>query len=784
MLKGATEKETAAIGRRRRVTMTLDRLFHPAFALDRVRAWAVRFHWVIALSLYTALTLAVTFPLVFHLNDSIIGTSSDGDNMWYVWYIWWFRRALALGQDPANTHMIYVLVPRAQIFAASTSNGGLGALLLSVLSPLAAYNILILLGFALSGFTMYLLANELVKNRLACFVAGFLFTFTTDHFWRAEGHLNLATLQWLPLLVWRVCVFYRRPSRMNAVWMGLSIALVPLSDLYLSAYFLVPFALLFVLWLLVTDRAWLANRRHLLLTGLAAVIAIVVALPPLYSSLFEVDPGSRAAIAASAADALKTKYSSDLVAYFIPHPFNPLFGGIGRAIYLSMSSGPGVEQANYLGWVTITLAASAFLFARNRSRMTALWLALALSGLVMSLGPYIRIAGRGGWRHPNPLYDLLYNLPVLSNFRAPNRMGPTVMLPLALLAAYTIDSLADVFGRLDLRWGPRAGARMSRVALVGFCVVAMGASLAEHIQFAFPFPSSPVHIPAIYYQMAADPTPGYVLSLPLFPRGSDQYFQTIHHRPLIGGYVERESLPMVRSIENVPYLSFLYPFDSPIAKDPAAPNLVSLGDVYPITVTFKQGLEEAGVRYVVYQSRDIFSDIDKPWMRGFLVQQLGTPMYDNANEGVTAWRLDPGSSTASSSSVYRFTMGAGWLPGLLATTDKTHLLRYIQQDAQLIINAPQTGPLHLTLTAFSQGIPRTLVLRLNGQVILTHQFTLALQMETLDLGYLFLKQGSNVLELHSIEGCPANSTPGGGSSDQPCFGVSQLQMPDQPVVSR
>lgn len=790
------EPETAHKIRQAPAVLRLAQRGRAVVAADRSRAWAARYHWLIALALYTVITLVVTFPLIFHLGDSIIGTYPYGDNMWYVWYLWWFRKAVLMGQDPAYTHLIYALVPQVQIFAASTANGIQGMLLQVVTSPLAAYNIIVLLSFALSGFTMYLLANEFVKNRLACFVAGFLYTFTTDHFWRASGgHLSLTTLQWMPLLVWRVFAFYRRPTRMNAIWMGLGIAMVPINDLYLSAYFLVPFALLFVIWLLLTDRAWVANRSHLLLTALAGLVTLVVALPPLYSSLFQVDPDMRAAIITSTAVRFTAGYSSDLTAYFLPQPFNPLFGWIGSSIYQRMQNGPGLEQVNYLGWVTIALATSAFLFARNRTRTTALWLVLAVTGIVMSLGPFVHIAGKGGMNHVNPFYAILYNLPLLSNFRAPNRMGPTVTLALALLAAYTIESLAHVFGRLDLRLRPIAGARASRLALIGFCVVAMGLSLAEHIQFAFPFPTSTVHVPAIYYQMAADPTPGAVLSLPVYPRGTDHFYQIIHDRPLIGGYSERESLPMERSIENVPYLSFLYPFDSPIAGDPAAPSLVSHGDVYPITITFKQGLEQAGIRYVVYNSwvasiRPNYPELDpryptivKPWMRQFLLQQLGAPIYDNAAEGVTAWRLNPTTSPSSASQVYRYTMGTGWLPGLFATTDETQLVRYIQQDGQLLINAPYPGPLHLTMTASAQGSPRTMILTLNGQVVFTHHFTQAFQMETFDLGSLPLKQGTNVLQMHSVEGCPAYSKTDPRYTDLRCFGVSQIQMPGQQAVS-
>jgi hypothetical protein len=48
-------------------------------------------------------------------------------------------------------------------------------------------------------------------------------------------------------------------------------------------------------------------------------------------------------------------------------------------------------------------------------------------------------------------------------------------------------------------------------------------------------------------------------------------------------------------------------------------------------------------------------------MKTFLLQQLGTPFYDNHTEGLTAWRIDPGQPDPH---VYRLPMGTGRLPGL------------------------------------------------------------------------------------------------------------------------
>jgi hypothetical protein len=263
-------------------------------------AWLRQYPWALALAGYLAITLTITHPLVFHLGDTTIWPYKADDNLWYAWYPFQFRTALAAGQDPTYTHLMYALVPRIQLFADSYYSGVIGAALLTLMTPLAVYNVLVLLTFVLSGFTMYLLVNEFVPNRWACFIAGFLYTFSTFHFWHATGQLTLATMQWLPLAAWRAFAFYRRPNWRNAIWMGLALALLPLSDPYQAAYFTLPFGLLFVGGLLIANRRWLGERRNLVLAALGLAIAAAAALPLMATSL-HVDDEMRAAVAQESA---------------------------------------------------------------------------------------------------------------------------------------------------------------------------------------------------------------------------------------------------------------------------------------------------------------------------------------------------------------------------------------------------------------------------------------------------------------------------------------------------
>src|SRR5260370_9254970 len=99
--------------------------------------------------------------------------------------------------------------------------------------------------------------------------------------------------------------------------------------------------------------------------------------------------------------------------------------------------------------------------------------------------------------------------------------------------------------------------------------------------------------------MAADPVPGLVLTLPVYPRGTDLVYQTIHHRGLVGGYPVRTSYSMIRSFENVPYVSLFDWSDSAVASDPFAADENALHDIFPLPESFKQGLQEYGIRYII-----------------------------------------------------------------------------------------------------------------------------------------------------------------------------------------
>ena len=64
-----------------------------------------------------------------------------------------------------------------------------------------AYNTITIFAFVMGGLTMYWLAYHLTRSFWGSLLAGFIFTFSNYHFMHAQGHLQLISLEWIPLFV-------------------------------------------------------------------------------------------------------------------------------------------------------------------------------------------------------------------------------------------------------------------------------------------------------------------------------------------------------------------------------------------------------------------------------------------------------------------------------------------------------------------------------------------------------------------------------------------------------
>jgi hypothetical protein len=551
-------------------------------------------------------------------NKVIVGPYRDGDNFWHVWQLWTVHRSLVHGTDPAFTDRIYALIPGGvPIFVENWLSEIVGAFLGAATTPLVAYNILIWSSFALGGIVMYALAGEFTRSWLARMMAGVVFTFSTYHFWRAAGHLGEVTIEFMPLYAWRLIVLIRRPTPANAVWAALSLAAVPLSEVYYGPYFVYPFTLLVLIGLVVAERAWFTRRNSVLLTLAMGAGLILTAVP--LRSFFAVAPDVKALVASYAQSSLDP-LSADAATLFAPNSANPLFGSLTAGVYAHLPSPYPVEQAVYLGWIGLALAVLAAIVMR-RERWVWFWGAVTLAGVLLSLGPHLHVAGHTIM--PLPFYEVLYHWPGLSNFRAPNRLIVLAQVGLAVLAAYGVAIILE-----------RAGAKSQRTLLLArtLVVACMFASVAECLTWSFPLPAAPAIVAWPYSAVGQEQGDDALLELPLTNAGSEQFAQTVHGKRLVGGFTSRITANMTASLDKLPLTSyFTANVDSPIML--AGARAGETVDTRP----FSPQLRASDVRYVALHYDQLDPDSLK-WARDLLIRSFGQPRFDDA--GVVAiWQL-------------------------------------------------------------------------------------------------------------------------------------------------
>jgi len=233
---------------------------------------------------FAGLALALTFPLVLHLGDSV--PSDARDPMYALWLLSWDVRAVAGGLAHfADGNIFYPhhgvvfygdVVPALAAFYAP--------LVVLTRHPVAAYNILFLLSFVLSAYGAFLLVKRLSGSRSAGFIAGLIFAFFPYRFAHL-GHLELLFCGWIPFCFLFLHRYFDDPSPRNMLGVAVFYVLQVSSCAYYG-YYLTLFLGLTGLYLVVRTGAW-RRPRFWRDAGLAAVLA-AAALGPYFWGMVRV----------------------------------------------------------------------------------------------------------------------------------------------------------------------------------------------------------------------------------------------------------------------------------------------------------------------------------------------------------------------------------------------------------------------------------------------------------------------------------------------------------------
>jgi hypothetical protein len=540
------------------------------------REFILRTGW--ALVGYLLLTLILTWPLAIHFAIAIPGDGFDG---WQnYWNLWWMREALLrLQTSPLFTPYLYYPTGASLLFHTLNPFNGFLTLPIQLLASLViAYNAVVLFSFVVGGFGAYLLALHVLASlgrftpsavprdaHLAAFVAGIIYAFSPFHFAHLLGHMQVFSLEWLPFYTlyllralpgapagWREKEGTRAGSvARDAAKASFFLVLTGLCDWY-YVFFLLLLTGLLVAWLAYSKvRSGVSGRCNrqrqqgetghvlrswgrLLAVPVAIFSGFALALSPL---LFPMLRQAQEAEYLVPAAEQSQNLSADLLAFFTPARFHPLWGEAARIVSDRFTSPPS-EHTVFVGYLPLALALIAIV-GLWRCRPVRFWGLSLVTFSVLALGPVLHVAGQTeflgpGIEVPLPFAILSAILPFVRLTRSLSRFAVMVMLSLAILAALGLQTVITCLPQRHKDTKITSCLRVLVVIIVGALIC------LEYL--AVPYPMTPLDTPPFYQELAHEPGDFAIVALPMnWDRPNPLLYQTVHRRPLISAYTSRHN---------------------------------------------------------------------------------------------------------------------------------------------------------------------------------------------------------------------------------------------------
>ena len=510
------------------------------------------------LALAAIIYLIISLVMFFNItaNPAHIAPGVGGDTYQNLWDIWWVGFAtLKAHTSIFYTTMLFWPVGANLVYQTMSPIGAIISLPFQAISIPFAYNVLFFLGFVISGLGMYLLADYVVENRYAAFLAGLFFAFSSFHIAQAYSHIDWLNIGWAPLAVYFLLrMIKERGRKVYYYGVGLAISMVLLA--FMGDIEQALMMALVILGIIIAYMAYSSSRPDILRKEfwLSFAMAIVLAFilgswgfVPILSTVLH--PGGLSTANYLNSVPYNELWSGDLLSFFLPSVYNGLLVGFAQKYYTAIFAQDLTERVSYIGYVVLALSLFGLYKNWKKSR---LWLVFAILSALMILGPYIQVYGKV--TGIPSLYLLYHYIPIINVIREPGRFNLILTMAMAMLAALGFKALSDHISPTT-----RKALLLTMVVAALFLIESNGLPLGQVLGA---ITVTHINVPVLYPVLANITANFSVLSLPAFQlqnsptpnlfTGQQTYYSAISKKPLVGGYVTRENATQQLSLYNIP----------------------------------------------------------------------------------------------------------------------------------------------------------------------------------------------------------------------------------------
>jgi len=376
---------------------------------------------LVSLGLFVGLAILHTWPLA--TAPGTLSRNDTADTILHEWIMAWVAHQVVA--NPLHLFDANIFFPERYTLAYSDHlfvQSMMGApLLWSGASPVLVHNLVLIAGFALTGWTTCLVLRSWTGSWLAGIVSGTLVAFNAFTLTRLPQLQDLH-LEFFPLSLLALDRLLMIPRTRHAIALAGWFTLQSLTGTYLMVFTLVSL----VVATLARPAEWLGPRfraiapRLLLAAGLGLAVLVPFMLPYYHASEAV---GLRRSLDETA------RYSAEFTDY-LAAPGRIYFDWWGKRFFAGDALFPGITA--------VLLAGIGVAGAGVRDRRARMILAVGAVAFALSFGPAF------------PPYRWLYRVfPLLTGIRGAVRFGQITLAAIGMLAGYGIITLQR---RLPVRW--------------------------------------------------------------------------------------------------------------------------------------------------------------------------------------------------------------------------------------------------------------------------------------------------------------------------------------------